>query len=251
MLRRLNGHPRDEHLVFDEGPHVYYIRGDSNNISVTTLVHRYFGQFDADAVIAKMMASPKWPKSKYFGMTGEAIKKQWSDAGLDASTKGTRMHKSIELFYNNLPTDDFEQDKEFQMFKHFHHVWKDLVPYRTEWEVYDEELRLAGSIDMVFKHNDELFIYDWKRSKEIKFTNRWERGLGPLQDYDDCNFVSYSLQLNIYRYILEKHYGLKIAGLFLVVIHPDFDHFKRIPCLELRDVVHQIMELRLEEVRKK
>ena len=42
-------------------------------------------------------------------------------------------------------------------------------PYRTEWMVYHEELRLAGFIDMVFENKDgTLQIYDWKRCRDIK-----------------------------------------------------------------------------------
>ena len=30
-----------------------------------------------------------------------------------------------------------------------------MTPYRTEWMVYHEELRLAGSIDMIFENKVE------------------------------------------------------------------------------------------------
>jgi hypothetical protein len=34
-----------------------------------------------------------------------------------------------------------------------------LKPYRTEWTIYDEELKIAGSIDMVYeKPNGTLAI---------------------------------------------------------------------------------------------
>jgi hypothetical protein len=32
---------------------------------------------------------------------------------------------------------------------------QDLEPYRTEWEVWDEEYKLTGSIDMVFKRKSD------------------------------------------------------------------------------------------------
>ena len=35
-LENLNSHNRDKNIVFDEGPHIYYINGSSDNISVTT-----------------------------------------------------------------------------------------------------------------------------------------------------------------------------------------------------------------------
>ncbi len=247
MLKAKHPHERDAHLRFDEGPHVYYIDGDRDNVSVTTLVHRYFKKFDSDAIIQKMMASPNWPNSKYFGMSVPEIKRVWSEAGRDASTRGTRMHKSIECFYNQEPVSACE-DVEFKMFTEFDSEWN-LEPYRTEWEIFDKDLRIAGSVDMVFVKDGEYMIYDWKRSKEIKFDNRWSRGLGVMEGHDDCNHVTYSLQLNIYRYILEKHYGLHISGMWLVVIHPTFDKYQRIQCLNLKDEVELIMNERLEEIK--
>lgn len=256
-LKKKNAHPRDEHIVFDEEPHVYYVNGDPDNVSVTTLVHKYFPKFDADQVISRMMSSKNWPNSKYYGMTAEEIKKQWDQTGNDATTRGTRMHLSIETFYNGVSTEQYEDDVEFKMFKQFYEDHKDLVDaYRTEWEVYDEEHKIAGSIDMVFENKDDdtLSIYDWKRSKEIKLKNTFGgRGFDHLDGYHDCNYVHYSLQLNIYKYILEKHYGKKIRDLFLVVMHPNFEKYQKYECLDLQDVVQKIFTDRrncLERVKK-
>ena len=52
-----NPHPRDKEIVFDEEPHIYYIKGSSDNISVTTYVHNnLFPHFDSDKIIKKMMS---------------------------------------------------------------------------------------------------------------------------------------------------------------------------------------------------
>jgi hypothetical protein len=100
-LARVNAHPRDLRIEFVEDTHTYYIDGDSTNImSTTTFIHSFFGHFDPDAIIAKMMNSPKWQQSKYYGMTPEQIKKQWADNGASASESGTAMHLAIEQYYN-------------------------------------------------------------------------------------------------------------------------------------------------------
>ena len=42
--------------------------------------------------------------------------------------------------------------------------------------VYHEELRLAGLIDMIYENTDgSLLIYDWKRSKGIEKTPRFNK----------------------------------------------------------------------------
>jgi catalase len=65
-------------------------------------------------------------------------------------------------------------------------------------------------------------IVDWKRSKEIKKTNRWQHGKSIFQHLEDCNYIHYTLQLNIYRHILETKYNKKIIDMFLVVCHPTY-----------------------------
>ena len=62
-LAEKNPHERDNHIEFDEPTHVYTVDGDSNYTSVTTFNHSHFAHFDADKIIANMMASPKWPQS--------------------------------------------------------------------------------------------------------------------------------------------------------------------------------------------
>ena len=81
-LKNKNPHPLDEHITFDEGPHIYTINGNSNFTSVTTWNKSMFSKFDADEVIDKMMKSSKWSESKYFNMTKEEIKNAWKKMGL-------------------------------------------------------------------------------------------------------------------------------------------------------------------------
>ena len=90
-------------------------------------------------------------------MTKEDIKKQWS--GGDAAQKGTDLHYDIECFYNNIKVKN--ESEEYKYFITFKNDYSNLTPYRTEWLVYYEEFRLAGSIDMVFKdENNDFWIYD-------------------------------------------------------------------------------------------
>lgn len=237
FLKNNNQHPRDSGIVFDEEPHVYYVHGDPNNTSVTTLVHKYFPKFDADAVIRRMMFSKNWSNSPYYGKTAEEIKDQWKQNGLEATTKGTYLHKSIEAFYNNAPVSDNETP-EYKMFQQFYEDHKEsLEPYRTEWEVYDEDYKIAGSIDMVFKNLDDgtYSIYDWKRTKEIKMKNPYGgRGSFPLDSFHDCNYVHYSLQLNIYKKILESKYGIRIRDMYLVCMHPTYDRYMKYEVMDMQ-----------------
>jgi ATP-dependent exoDNAse (exonuclease V) beta subunit len=126
-----------------------------------------------------------------------------------------------------------------------------LKPYRTEWMIYDEELKLAGSIDMVYENPDgTLAIYDWKRSKEIIKTNNWNKfASNPLIAHmPDTNFWHYSLQLNTYKAILERKYEKTVTKLCLVRLHPNNEE-KTYELLEVPILTKEIDEL-FEERKK-
>lgn len=229
-LATVHAHPRDPKITFVEEGHIYTIEGmPGHPVSVTTLIHKFFPEFDADMVIEKMMKGRNWTASKYYGKTKEEIKAGWNANGEEASRLGTLMHADIENYLNGVPVHD-PDTVEFGYFMtfwtQFQAVNPRFVPYRTEWLVYDEDKRIAGSIDCVLSNSDnQIVILDWKRSKEIKTSNRFEKGYAPFQALDNCNYNHYRLQLNIYRHILETKYGQTVVGMFIVVFHPLNDSF--------------------------
>ena len=59
-----------------------------------------------------------------------------------------------------------------------------------------------------------IIIVDWKRSEDIRFENDRCPLKPPLQHLTDCNYWLYSLQLNVYRYILETEYAMPVSDIF-------------------------------------
>ena len=231
---------RDANIQFFEEGHKYTILSDPESAytSVTTWNHQHFPKFDADAIIQTMMKGKNWNSSnKYWNMTPEQIKAQWNANSAEVSQAGTDMHYQIECFMNNseLSPGYTHQDLleanscnnnntlEWSYFLEFVKNNPELKPYRTEWLVYDEEIKIAGSIDMVYENPDgTLLIYDWKRSKEITKSNNWNKSAITecIQHLPDTNYWHYTLQLNTYKTILEKRYKKKVTGMFLVKLHP-------------------------------
>lgn len=251
-----NAHPRDARIAFREEDHTYAIDGDRTHwTSCTTFIGSFYEHFDPDAVIAKMMSGRNWTKSKYFGKTADEIKAGWNANGAEASEAGTRMHLDIEHYNNaepvgNLAGDDYEPNpsKEWDYFlayeKH-HRKVHGLEPYRTEWLVFKEDIKLAGSIDMVYKKPDgTLAIYDWKRAKSMEYENKYQKMYPPLNHLPDTNYWHYSLQLNIYRRILQELYGMVVSELALVVLHPNFDHYRVIKLHMMDDEVEAMFQVR-------
>ena len=240
-------HQNDDNIEFQPTGHTYKVAGCPTTISVTRLVHNQFTAFDADVVIDGMMNRPSWSKSPYYGMTREAIKAQWSESGNSASAQGTQLHNDIEDFYNGKTVTN--DSIEYQYFMKFEEWRKQqgLVPYRTEWTVYDVPHRLAGTIDMCFQTPDgNIAIYDWKRVKAIRRTS-YGRKMGitePCSAIMDSNYWHYSLQLALYKYILETHYGKKVVHTSLVLLHPDHSNYELHTTNDLSDVVCDLLKTR-------
>jgi hypothetical protein len=255
-----NAHPRDARIEFDEPTHTYTIDGSKEGwVSCTGFIHGFFEEFDADAVIAKMMRSKKWPESKYYGKTAAEIKAEWDKNRDEAAEAGTRMHLDIEHYYNadpvgNLAADDWVPNPgpEWDYFQAYERKWrvpKGFEAFRTEWLVFKEDIKLAGSIDMVYaKPDGTLAIYDWKRAKEMKYENAWQQGKSPLNHLPDTNYWHYSIQLNIYRTILEELYGATVSELALVVLHPNNRSFQIIKVHRMEEEVEAMFAVRRQVV---
>jgi hypothetical protein len=132
------------------------------------------------------------------------------------------MHYDIECYYNQVEVTN--DSIEYAYFRKFLEENPHLLPYRTEWMIYHEDLKIAGSVDMVYRNPDgTLLIYDWKRCKEIVKTNAYGSTATTecVRHLPDTNFWHYALQLNTYKTIIEEKYGAKVVGLCLVCLHPD------------------------------
>ena len=255
-LANKNAHERDSHVIFDEGPHIYTVDGDDSFMSVTTWNHSHFEHFDADKIITNMMKSKNWKKSKYYGKTREEIKKMWDDNRDNAASAGTKMHYDIECYYNNMDiNNDSTEYKWFLEFDDWVRANTNMFPYRTEMIVWDKELKLCGSIDMLYENEfGELELYDWKRCKEIKKNssfNKWST-TECIEHFPDSNFWHYSLQLNTYKYMLEKNYNKKVNGMYLICLHPNNKNgsYLKYKVSDLQDEIKDLMKLRLDMVEK-
>lgn len=246
FLAQLNPHEKDQFIEFQEIGHKYFIHGESGYTSITTLIGKLFEHFDANKIIDKMLLGKKMldPSYKYYGMNRSEIIALWDANGKDASEKGTAMHENIEKFYNNIAVED--HSIEFGFFGQFILDFK-LKPYRTEWTVFYTKYKLCGSIDMIFENPDgTLQIYDWKRVKSIEYESFGNKTsiIPCIKHMPDTNFWHYSLQLNLYKMILEEQYGKVVTDLYLVCMHPDnpSSTYDRIQVPILKDEVSQILQ---------
>jgi ATP-dependent exoDNAse (exonuclease V) beta subunit len=96
---------------------------------------------------------------------------------------------------------------------------------KTELLVYSLELRMAGQVDLLMRNEDstEYHILDYKFIKEPlesyynRFTRKYKMMSGPFSRLMDTNYSHYSIQLEIYRYLMGA-VGRKVKTKRLMVV---------------------------------
>lgn len=243
---------QDGKLSFDEEQHLYSLGGIDMR-SVSNVVGMFFREFDAVGISLKKCCGNETEAAK--------LRESWECKGAVASQAGTFLHKQIEDYLNGKQVPDLLCDvdfngvfikckqvldisREWSYFKAFERNVK-FTPFRTEWRVYDAEARMAGTLDLVCACEDGTYeIYDWKRSNKIDPTerNRWANGLNGLEHLTDTSYIHYCLQQNLYRYILQKNYGIKISRMNLVVLHPEMLTYRVVPVPPMEREVAMIIK---------
>jgi hypothetical protein len=239
-------------IVFHDEPHKYYLKGSDKPLtSVTTMVGRYESEFQED----------HWAEKKAidYGLTSEEVKAFWNWDNARATTKGSLIHNYLEnrflnkkfpydldMILNNFGCDVIKQeyDVTLQQADAFVEMSKNrLIPIKVEYVVYDEELLLAGMVDMLFYNVKmrEFQIWDWKTNKRFDFDSRYDMS-GKLSLLKDSHLNHYSLQLGTYKYIIEKHTGIKLGQSHLVWFSNLRDEFKVIPTKNMDYYVNIMLE---------
>lgn len=242
-------HPRDFRINFFEEGHTYLLAMRqaerwvlATNIdsavpgimsreltSTTAMNDELFQIFDEDGV-AHSLANSTHPD--YRDLTAEQIKASWAEA----RQLGTAWHFNLESLCNGLRYElDSREGELFQGVEQEHFLGR-LVPYRTEWLIYDEALRQTGSVDILFTALEQplrlqdgrlpLVMADWKRANKLLKPNMYQRGKAPCTaDMEDSKISHYRIQLLNYAGILQRLYGVTVTERSVIGMHPTQEQY--------------------------
>lgn len=198
-------------LKFNKKNHTYKY-GKQQLMPVTQFYKQFFEPFDAKAIARKL--------SKFY--MNRQLKhgvRYWLAKWKADAEHGTEVHKMLEKYVldNKLPEDC---PKAILGCYWLARTLRELGVYSiySEFPVYDVDLGLAGTIDLVIKTDKGIMLVDWKTNKEIKKKSYdGKKGKKPLEHLEDCNYNHYALQMSLYAYILERQnhkvYKLVLAHL--------------------------------------
>lgn len=247
MLSEINKHPKDI-VQFDAENHKYFLNhnGHKFGISVTGFVGKLFEKFNQDAYINNILNSKKQndPNYEYYGMNREEILENWELR----KDLGTELHEQIENYYNSIKSEsEILGSTEYQFFLNFEND-HNIIPFRTEFRIFSTELDLAGSVDFITKNEDGTYnIIDWKRVSNISDSqevNQYTKYSTKFSNIIDSKFNHYVFQLNVYCYLLETYYDMKIKDMTLVILHPSNDNYIKLNVPRLEEEINLIMNER-------
>lgn len=186
----------------DEHTYINKENSDLQYTPVTTFVSKHKNKFDSDKVSNIVAKKRK--------ISQDEVLLEWETQTL----RGTWVHLFISVFLTEnkrrindeiLPIGSYcnQFEKFYSLFS------KRFDAIAVEQVVFDSELKLAGTVDLIAhdKKDGKFVIFDWKTNNSIDTTGyNGSVMLPPFSEYADCNFIHYSLQLEIYRKILQKSF---------------------------------------------
>jgi len=195
-------HPSKRIVCFDEFKHIYFMEDKPYIIftSVTKFINTYFPKFDFNLISLRY--------AEKNNLDVEEVRQAWKD-----KTKlGTKVHNyaSFLLTRKQIYATISNSGEEKHYFKQVKQAVKALYFFGLQVEcseciLGDPLWKIGGTTDIILRYQDSIHIYDWKTSNEIKTENVYQTALPPIAHLSDTNFNKYSLQLNLYEYIMRNN----------------------------------------------
>lgn len=239
----------DPNFRFNEETHTYtYVDPNTQKIlqtfkSVTGFISQFKEKFDSDTVAARV--------AKKRGTTKSAILAEWKQTSDIALDLGTVVHKWIEDYYNGLDPKEPEHPEVFARVSRFKQLYEErlhkLTPVKQEFRLFSRKWGLAGTMDALFKTSSDYYVGDWKTNKKFttdedsKSDRFAKKLLYPFEDLWDNSVNGYSIQLSLYRLIMQEEASFETKGSFLVWIGPT-EKPKLYKTVDLRERLHTFLQ---------
>lgn len=177
----------------------------------------------------------------------KALTALWNALGERASSRGTFVHRQAELHCNDEPYEDGREMSQYLRFRSEH---SHLRPYRTEWSVFSYAHGgahiVAGQIDGLYvnEKNDTYEMIDYKvTAHELSPENPYGKyGEEPFEHVPDTPWGHYCVQQNIYAYILERDYGIKVKRCRLLRVHDTIQNYQLVEVMDLSGAVARLFD---------
>lgn len=246
---------------FYDHNHTYELNGERMK-SVTTVIKEYGNDFDtkywttykALQAMGKKVR-PIDPENHIIGIGkrkytvdklltveevargAEVLRVQWERKAERGQDKGTAAHKYMEdAIWGKYPENPIAYLDEVVC-----DILAKYDPIRTEAIVYSEKYMISGQLDLLVRNKEGLTIIDFKTDEEIKQENKYQNFKFPIDHLEESTINKYTLQLNIYRHLLELK-GVEVNEMKIIHLQDPkstWYDIERISVKELLDDYHK------------
>jgi len=205
-------------IIFTDETHKYESIGEEEVIdwsSATTIISCFKQPFDP---ISSSVRASKSPKSKWYMMDPEFVRKIWKRESDRSTSLGNKYHKQQEDNYLECNTIDRNGIQLPIIRPVYDEKGIKIAPkQKIQNGIYVEHMMYLkgdatiGQADRIEVYSDMVDVLDYKTGKKIDMNSYvdWEgiskKMLGPLSHIEDCNYNHYILQASLYTYMIIKH----------------------------------------------
>ena len=189
----------------------YYKYNGKKFNSISKILYNIKEEFDE---VKMSIKCSKNPKHKLYGIEPIEIRKIWNDSKIKSRKIGELMDDYIQskLLNTNIIFKDLNilnnRNQHFNLFREKIIDKYNLKLVSYEDSIFDFEYLIWGRYDAMFLWDGYLVLFDWKSNSEIDKESYFKL-LPPFDNIDNCKYNEYTLQLFLYKWILERNYDLK------------------------------------------
>jgi hypothetical protein len=258
-MPKVEKHPSGAMIVFDAKWHSYKCpqRPGLKFVSGTKFLKQFYPEFDKEGI------SQRYAEKN--GLSQEEVLAGWARKGEVSRESGTLVHNYLENLTNGVvlkhenaarhPDEDIEAMALSKMKcadKLYNEICDTYEIVKPEMIVASLTRGVAGQVDLVGRRKDDgrFGFFDYKTNAEIKFENRWQRCLKPVDHFEHCNFIEYSLQLGLYEFIAKEEGYLDELGWngdevdrYIVHITEGVDDGMIYPCADVSNEIENMFAI--------
>ena len=250
MLKVLKDSFKD--FKFYADGHYYECKGKRVGISVTTFIHEYCNEFDAEGMAEKV--------ANRDGKTVQQVLDEWAYKRDFSCSKGTTCHEWSQSLWSGAEYKPLLFDESKEYMSALDKIKNQAVNFKNDYQEHlehlidelpigSEEFNIASCVDHLFynKLTGGLVLVDYKTNSLMEGYNKkaYKKAMKvPLSHINDDALHHYHIQLSIYKFLIEKYTGLKVDEMFIVYMSENIENYEIIEIPYLKKEVEEILENR-------
>ena len=237
---------------FYEDGHYYECKGKKVGISVTTFIHEFCNEFDAEGMAEKV--------ANRDGKTIQQVLDEWTYKRDFSCEKGTTCHEWSQSLWSGAEYKPLLYDESKEYMSALIKIRGQAVNFKNDYQEHlehlidelpigSEEYDIASCVDHLFynKLTGGLVLVDYKTNSLMDGYNKkaYKKAMKvPLSHINDDALQHYHIQLSIYKYLIEKYAGLKVDEMFIVYMSENIENYEIIDIPYLKEEVEMILNTR-------